>query len=182
MDSMRMSCTVLAVWVFFGLVGDRSVKSAFADGDQVLISTVPKAAKKAAVAAVKGLTLTKAEMEKEADRTVYELTGNADGKTNTVEVTQEGKILKVEEGNTDREKVPLASVPKAVSNAAVAAVKGLKLTEAEVEVEGNRTVYELKGATRDSLFHWSKTYRIRVSADGKLITVDEEKEANDEQD
>ncbi len=182
MNGMRMSCAVLAVWAFFGLVGDGSVKSAFADGDQVLLSTVPEASKKAAVAAVKGLTLTKAEMEKEADRTVYELTGNADGKTNTVEVTQDGKILKVEEGNTDGEEVSLASVPKAVSNAAVAAFKGVKLTEAEVEVEGNRTVYEFKGVTKASLFHWGKAYRIRVSADGKLITVEEEKEAEDEQD
>ncbi len=64
------------------------------------------------------------------------------------------------------EDVALADVPAAVIVAAEAAVEGLQITEAEVEVERGRTVYELEGTVGD------EEYEIEVTADGEVLEVE----------
>jgi len=72
------------------------------------------------------------------------------------------------------EKIPLADVPAAVKDAAVKAVDGLTLTEAEKEVKNGAVVYELKGTAS------GKEYEVKVSADGKVLKTEEEKGEKEE--
>jgi len=63
---------------------------------EVSLDEVPDAVKSAALAAVKGLQLTKAEKETEDGALVYELEGTAGGEEYEVKVSTDGKVLKVE--------------------------------------------------------------------------------------
>jgi uncharacterized membrane protein YkoI len=174
---------MVVVSMVFAFVACTSVQTALAGGEQALLSEVPAAAKKAALTAVKGLKLTKAEMEQENDKTIYELKGSADGKKYSVEVEADGKNVKVEEeSDTDPEDASLSTVPATVRQVATGAVKGITLTEVELEKDGERNAYIFKGATKASLFHWGKSYRIKVSMDGKLLSAEEEEDAEDEKD
>lgn len=69
-------------------------------------------------------------------------------------------------GDGDEKKVSLDKVPQKVIDAAKKAVKGIKITEAEVEEEDGRLVYELEG-TADG-----KEYEIEVTEDGKVLEVE----------
>ncbi len=62
--------------------------------------------------------------------------------------------------------IPLADVPAAAIAAAEAAVEGLQITAAEVEVERGQTVYELEG-TADGT-----EYEVEVTADGQVLEVE----------
>jgi len=64
--------------------------------------------------------------------------------------------------------IPLSEVPDAVMQAAMAAVEGIKIKEAEVEEEDGQTVYELEGKAN------GVEYEIEVSADGKVLEVEED--------
>lgn len=66
------------------------------------------------------------------------------------------------------ESVPLSEVPAPVLNAAKAAVQDIVLTEAEVEEEDGRRVYELKGQAG------GKEYEMDVTAEGKILDIEEE--------
>ena len=78
---------------------------------------------------------------------------------------------------TKKEKeIPVSQVPKAAMEAAQNAVKGVNLTEAEVEEENGQTVYTLEGKATNG-----KEYKIEVTADGKVLEVKQEDEDNDEQ-
>jgi hypothetical protein len=80
-----------------------------------------------------------------------------------------------EKGKEQDEKVALDQVPAAVKDAAVKAVDGLILTEAEKEVKnGGAVVYELKGTAS------GKEYEVKVSADGKVLKAKEEKNEKEE--
>ncbi len=68
----------------------------------------------------------------------------------------------------DEEHIPLADVPASVMEAAVAAVEGIKITEAEVEVEDGNKVYELEGKAN------GVEYEIEVSEDGTVLEVEED--------
>jgi ABC-type Zn2+ transport system substrate-binding protein/surface adhesin len=61
--------------------------------------------------------------------------------------------------------IPVSSVPKAVMAAALKAVKGIRLTEAEVE---SVLVYELEGTAS------GKEYEIEITAEGEVIEVEAE--------
>jgi uncharacterized membrane protein YkoI len=65
-------------------------------------------------------------------------------------------------------------VPAAAVKAAQGAVEGVTLTEAEVEKEDGETVYILDG-TADG-----KEYEIEVTAEGKVLEVEEETEDDEE--
>jgi hypothetical protein len=82
----------------------------------------------------------------------------------------EKKKEKEEEGV----KVALGEVPQAVKDAATNAVKGLTLTKAEKEEKNGAVVYELEGTASD------KEYEVKVSADGKVLKVKEEKAEKEE--
>ncbi len=62
--------------------------------------------------------------------------------------------------------IPLADVPAAAIAAADAAVEGLQITSAEVEVERGQTVYELEGTVDGT------EYEVEVSADGQVLEVE----------
>lgn len=64
------------------------------------------------------------------------------------------------------EGVALADVPASVIDAATAAVEGIQITSAEVEVEDGETVYELEG-TADGV-----DYEIEITADGRVLEVE----------
>ncbi len=62
--------------------------------------------------------------------------------------------------------IPLADVPAAAIAAAEAAVEGLQITAAEVEVEDGQTVYELEGTVDGT------EYEVEVTADGQVLEVE----------
>ena len=72
--------------------------------------------------------------------------------------------------------IPLSQVPEAALTAAQGAVEGITLTEAEMETEDGQTVYVLEGEAG------GKEYGIEVTADGKVLEVEEETEDDDEDD
>jgi hypothetical protein len=74
------------------------------------------------------------------------------------------------EDKEEDQKLALDQVPAAVLKAAQDAVKGIMITEAEKETKGEAVVYELTGKVGE------KEYEIKVSPDGKVLGVKEEKE------
>jgi hypothetical protein len=72
--------------------------------------------------------------------------------------------------------VALDQVPEAVMKAARAAVPGIVIEEAEREVENGVLVYELEGTAN------GKEYEIEVSADGKVLEIEEDDEDDDDDD
>ena len=76
----------------------------------------------------------------------------------------------------DEKDIPLSQVPEAVVMAASQAVENITLTEAEVEKEDGQTVYTLEG-TADGI-----EYEIEVTADGKILEVEQEDEDGDDED
>jgi len=66
------------------------------------------------------------------------------------------------------QEIALSEVPAPVIAAAEGAVKGIVLTEAEVEEEDGQTVYELEGTVA------GKTYEIEVSSEGKVLEIEQE--------
>lgn len=75
------------------------------DGDdevEVALGDVPDAVKSAAIRAVPGLVLTKAEKETERGATVYSVEGTVDGIEYEVEVSASGDVTEIErEGDDD---------------------------------------------------------------------------------
>jgi hypothetical protein len=78
----------------------------------------------------------------------------------------------------DEEEISLDKVPDAVKNAAIAAVPGLKLDEAEKETENGTVVYNLEGTAN------GVHYEVEVTADGKVTEIekDDGDDADDDDD
>lgn len=74
----------------------------------------------------------------------------------------------------DEKEIALEDVPKKVREAAENAVKGIKLSEAEVETEDGKTVYELEGTVD------GKEYEIEVDEDGKVLEVEQSDDDDDD--
>ncbi|HET6202919.1 MAG TPA: PepSY domain-containing protein [Planctomycetota bacterium] len=74
----------------------------------------------------------------------------------------------------DDQEIALADVPANVKEAAIGAVPGLVLTEAEIEVEDGVTVYSLEG-TADG-----KEYEVEVASDGRVLEVEAEDDEDDD--
>ena len=85
-----------------------------------------------------------------------------------------GSAICAEEGEEQDEKVPLDQVPAAVKDAAVKAVNGLVLTEAEKEEKNGVVVYELEGTAN------GKEYEVKVDANGEVLSAEVDDEDNDE--
>lgn len=176
-------------------VGSSPVARADEDEDEgeSRMVQVPSRVKAAARKAVKGLEIEEAQVEAIL---IYEVEGTAKGKTYSLQITAEGKVIareveddedededededgdededEDEDGDEDDEEedeaeheleIPVSALPDAVKAAAKKAVKGIKLTEAEVE---SVLVYELEGEAGDD------EYELEVTADGKLLEVEE---------
>ncbi len=69
--------------------------------EKVALDAVPQQVKDAALAAVPGLVLEKAEREVEKGVLVYDLEGKAGGIRYEVEVTAAGKVTEIEKGDED---------------------------------------------------------------------------------
>ena len=76
----------------------------------------------------------------------------------------------------DEKEIPLSQVPEAAVEAGQQAVENITLTEAELEEEDGQTVYILEG-TADGI-----EYEIEVTADGKILEVEQEDEDGDDED
>ncbi len=74
----------------------------------------------------------------------------------------------------NEKEIPLSEVPAAAVKAAQGEVEGINLTEAEVEEEDGETVYILDGTAA------GKEYEIEVTAEGKVLEVEEETEDDEE--
>ncbi len=85
------------------------------------------------------------------------------GQETVQKVTKKAEILK--DGD-----IPLSQVPKTIKAVAEKAVKGIKLTEAEIE-DGN---YELEG------YVGKDKYEVKITPKGKLISVDVDSKNDDE--
>ena len=75
----------------------------------------------------------------------------------------------------DDEEIALDKIPAKVKAAALKAVKGLVITEAEVEKKKGVLVYEIEGTAN------GKSYEIKIKADGTVIEVEEEEEEEEEE-
>ena len=74
----------------------------------------------------------------------------------------------------DEKEIPLSQVPAAAMEAAENEVENITITEAEVEEEDGQTVYVLEGIA-DGV-----EYEIEVTADGKILEVEQQDEDNDD--
>lgn len=79
------------------LAGCASLESMFENEKEIPLAQVPDAAIAATKSAVDGIALKEAEVEDEDGQTVYILEGVAGGQEYEIEVTAEGKVLKVEQ-------------------------------------------------------------------------------------
>jgi len=129
--------------------------------EAVDVKAVPEAVMKAAVEAVKGLEVKSAAKVTEGDKVSYKLMG---GKV-TVKVSADGKVLSVTEA------VEVKDIPKAVMDAAMAAVKGLEVKSAKKVTEGEAVSYKLMGTAE------GKEVKVVVGADGKVASVEKEEAA-----
>ncbi len=75
----------------------------------------------------------------------------------------------------NEKEIPLSEVPAAAVAAAQGAVDGIELTEAEVEKEDGKTVYDIEGTAN------GKEYTIEVTAEGDVLEVEEETEDDDDE-
>lgn len=68
------------------------------DGDDqdIALSALPEVVKNAALGAVPGFEMTKAEIEKHGDKTIYSIDGVAGGEECCVEVSPDGTVIAVE--------------------------------------------------------------------------------------
>jgi len=83
-----------------------------------------------------------------------------------------GRLAPIQESEEDEARVSLQSVPEHVIEAALAAVEGVELTEAEVEAV---LVYELEGTVD------GREVEIEVTEDGEVIEVEEEDDDDDDE-
>ena len=80
-----------------------------------------------------------------------------------------------EDGDDDNEvEIPLSEVPEHVKAAALAAVPGIILEEAERETEDGRVVYGLEGEVD------GREYEVEVSADGTVLEIEADDEDDDD--
>jgi len=81
-----------------------------------------------------------------------------------------------DDGDDDEQDVALDQVPAAVKAAALGAVPGLALKEAERETEHGAIVYTLEGTANGHV------YEIEVTADGKVTEVEQKAKDDDDGD
>ncbi|MHC4170276.1 MAG: PepSY domain-containing protein, partial [Planctomycetota bacterium] len=74
----------------------------------------------------------------------------------------------------NEKEIPLSEVPAAAVAAAKGAVAGIELTEADVEKEDGRMVYDIEGTAN------GKEYTIEVTAEGEVLEVEEETADDDD--
>jgi len=158
------------------------------DEGPVALADVPNLVMEAAKKAVPDGTPTKAEMHTEDGRLLYEIEFDTPPGEVEVEVAADGSVLKIEadeedkDGNGDevededegKTSVALGDVPDVVMEAAKNAVPDGTPTEAEMEAEHGRVVYEIEFDTPCG------GVEVEVAADGAVLEVEADEEGDDE--
>ncbi len=93
---MKLACRSLLIVVFMLVLGAPISREAAA-GEDITLAQVPETVIVAAEKAVPGIKFTEAEIETSPKGHIYELEGTAGDKEYEIEVSAEGKVLKVEE-------------------------------------------------------------------------------------
>jgi hypothetical protein len=76
----------------------------------------------------------------------------------------------------EEKEIPIDEVPGLVLSAARDAVPNIQITEAEVETEDGKTVYELEGTVG------ADSYEIEVDSEGNVLEVEKESSEPDDDD
>lgn len=157
-----------SLWLACGLFVLVSVWALASDDEQAIeLAQVPAVVRQAAAKAVPGGTFTKASKETEEGKTLYELEGkNAQGREVSVGISADAVLLEVETV------IPAAEVPKVVTDALNAKLKGFKASTIErIEKPGKPASYEFHGKRADG-----KKAEVVISADGRTVDVEDDDE------
>ncbi len=127
----------------------------------VALEGVPAAVRRAAEAAVPGMTVVKASKETDEGRLYFEVSGTVGGEPVDVMTTPEGEVVTVERG------IHVDAVPEAVRAAALKRVPGLVPSKAEKILEKGAVSYELRGKAG------GKVYEVKVSESGEVLEVED---------
>ena len=160
---------MVSMLVFGGVLINSAVLCAEEDEENIALSEVPEVVKNAALDAVEGIELFKAELEKKASGEIYELEGKVNGKVYEIKIKPDGTVIKkkIERGEKEEEEdVDIADVPDSIKDVAYRVLQGIELTKAELEKKAYGEVYELKGKLDD------KVYEIKILTDGTLLKVE----------
>lgn len=68
------------------------------------------------------------------------------------------------------QEISLSEVPEAIMAAATGAVPGIDISEAEIEMEDGKKVYELEGTANGS------RYEIEISENGEILEIEEDED------
>lgn len=186
-----LTCTLLVL----ALAGCQSSGSAVAmglasssvgDDEAVTLDQCPPAVRATIEAYLDGGTITELERTTDHGEVLYEVDVRGDGGVVEFDVAEDGTFRGYEgpdddddesdddddedgDGDDDdesEEEIPLSDVPDHVKDAAIKAVPGLVLEEAEREIEGDRLVYELEGEAD------GREYEVEVSAAGVVLEIE----------
>ena len=140
----------------------------------VALKDLPASVSATATGQVHGGKLVKAEIEDEDGMRVYSIEAkNAAGEELEIVVTTDGKLVKVEKEDNEKEDsdqpVALKDLPTSVTMTAKGQVKGGKLIKAEIEDDDGVRVYSI-----DAITSAGEELEIIVTTDGKLVKVETE--------
>ena len=159
---------VLAVAVAVGVLAASAraeEKEGDKDGAKVAVKDLPQAVVDAVKAAYPTAVITEAEKETEDGKVEYTVEIKAGEKELDLEVSADGKSLKVES-----EGVAVKDLPQAVVDAVKAAYPAGVIKEAEKETEDGQTRYSVEVKVGDKVFD------VKVSADGKTLKAEDDGE------
>ena len=77
-----------------------------------------------------------------------------------------GAMIVLHTKEKNERKIPLSEVPEIIIDAAERAVEGIELTEAEIEKENNKKIYELEGIAN------GKEYEVEIDDKGTVLDVE----------
>jgi uncharacterized membrane protein YkoI len=118
----------------------------------------PQAVRDAAARVIEGIVLAEAEQRNRDGRVVFDLEGEVGGEDCELRVSAGGEVLEAE--------MPASAAPEVVRAAALRAVEGILLEEAERDLDDGEVVYELRGRVGED------EYEVDVSAAGEVIEVE----------
>ena len=117
----------------------------------------PEAVRDAVARTVEGIRLTRVRQQIDNDRPIFDVEGRLGGEKYDMKIAPDGRVV-------DADLWP-GGVTAAVRDAAVRAVAGIELTDAKIDTENGRQIYELKGKAAGD------DYRIKLTLDGRPIEI-----------
>lgn len=128
-------------------------------GERIAVDALPESVRAAVEAGFPGAKLLSAE--RDAGQ-VYEVTVRHEGNRIEVELGEDGVITDLSG------RVPVGSLPGAVTAALGERFPGAKLGRAELDVEAGVKTFEVK------ITHQKQRYEVEVTVDGRILDVDRE--------